>query len=58
VVKAEYQETFFDEMQKEYGSIEKFFSEGLGIDPAGHQALQDLFLAKNSQKASCPTRRC
>ena len=46
-VKAEYLEASFDEMKKEYGSIEKYFSEGLGIDPAGQQALRNLFLAKN-----------
>jgi protein-tyrosine phosphatase len=43
-VKKEYLEASFDEMQKHYGTIEKYFSEGLGIDAAGQQALRDLFL--------------
>jgi len=46
-VKAEYLEASFDEMKKEYGSIGKYFSEGLGIDPAGQQSLRNLFLAEN-----------
>jgi protein-tyrosine phosphatase len=45
-VKKEYLEASFDEMQKHYGTIEKYFSEGLGIDAAGQQALRDLFLVK------------
>jgi protein-tyrosine phosphatase len=35
-----------DEMQKQYGSIEKYFSEGLGIDAVGQQALRERFLGK------------
>lgn len=45
-VKPEYLESSFDEMQKQYGSIEKYFSEGLGIDAAGQQALRERFLEK------------
>jgi protein-tyrosine phosphatase len=45
-VKKEYLEASFDEMQKQYGTIEKYFAEGLGIDDAGQKALRDLFLAK------------
>jgi len=45
-VKAEYLEASFDEMQKQYGTIEKYFSDGLGIDAAGQKALRDLYLKK------------
>jgi protein-tyrosine phosphatase len=44
-VKAEYLETSFDEMEKRYGTIERYFSDGLGIDAAGQQALKKLYLA-------------
>jgi protein-tyrosine phosphatase len=43
-VKKEYLEASFDEMHKQYGTIEKYFAEGLGIDAAGQQALRSLFL--------------
>lgn len=43
-VKAEYLEASFNEMQKEYGTIETYFSEGLGIDAAGQKALRNLYL--------------
>ena len=43
-VKPEYLEASLDEMQKQYGSIESYFSEGLGIDTAGQQALRARFL--------------
>jgi hypothetical protein len=33
-------------MRKTYGSIEKYFSEGLGIDAAGQQALKDIYLTR------------
>ncbi len=45
-VKPEYLEASFAEMQEQYGSIEKYFSDGLGIDAAGQQALRELFLSK------------
>ena len=45
-VKPEYLEASLDEMQKQYGSIERYFSEGLGIDAAGQQALRERFLGK------------
>jgi protein-tyrosine phosphatase len=45
-VKEEYLEASFDEMQRRYGTIEKYFSEALGIDAAGQKALRDLFLRK------------
>ncbi len=43
-VKAEYLNAAFDEMQKQYGTIENYFSEGLGMDAGTQKALRDLFL--------------
>ena len=45
-VKAEYLNASFDEMQKRYGTIEKYFAEGLGIDDSGQKALRDVFIIK------------
>lgn len=45
-VKPEYLEASFDEMQKQYGSIENYFDKGLGIDAAGQKALRNLFLER------------
>jgi protein-tyrosine phosphatase len=45
-VKAEYLEASLDEMQKQYGSIETYLSEALGIDAAGQRALRERFLVK------------
>jgi protein-tyrosine phosphatase len=45
-VKTEYLEAVFDEMDKMYGSIEKYFSEALGIDTVAQKALRDLYLAQ------------
>ena len=45
-VKKEYLESAFDEMEKEYGTIEKYFSEGLGIDSEKQQAIRELYLEK------------
>ena len=45
-VKPEYLEASFDEMNPRYGTIEKYFSEGLGIDTASQATLRDLFLRK------------
>lgn len=45
-VKPEYLEASFDEMRKQYGTIERYFAEGLGIDAAGQQALRTRFLGK------------
>ena len=43
-VKEEYLAAAFDEMQTKYGTIEQYFSEGLGIDAAQQKALRDLYL--------------
>jgi protein-tyrosine phosphatase len=45
-VKEEYLEAAFDEMETEYGTIEDYFSEGLGIDAAQQQALRDVYLER------------
>ncbi len=45
-VKSEYLEASFDDMHKQYGSIEQYFSEGLGIDAAAQQALRERFLGE------------
>ena len=46
-VRKEYLETAFDEMETKYGTIEKYFSEGLGIDADQQKALRDLYLGLN-----------
>jgi protein-tyrosine phosphatase len=45
-VKKEYLDAAFDEMKTKYGTIEKYFSEGLGIDAAQQKALRDLYLSQ------------
>jgi len=45
-VKAEYLEASFDEMETNYGTIENYFSEGLGIDAKAQKVLHDLYLNK------------
>jgi len=45
-VKVEYLEASFDEMQTKYGTIENYFSEGLGIDATTQNILRDLYLAR------------
>ena len=46
-VKKEYLDAAFDEIHKKYGTIENYFSEGLGIDAAKQKALRDLYLSRN-----------
>lgn len=43
-VKKAYLDAAFDEMQQKYGTIEKYFSEALGIDAAQQMAMRDLYL--------------
>jgi protein-tyrosine phosphatase len=43
-VKKEYLDAAFDEMEKKYGTIEKYFSKGLGIDTKQQQAMRELYL--------------
>jgi len=45
-VKVEYLDASFDEMQTNYGTIENYFSEGLGIDATMQKKLRDLYLEK------------
>jgi len=33
-------------MKTKYGTIEKYFSEGLGIDADGQEALRELYLGQ------------
>lgn len=46
-VKKEYLDAAFDEMHTKYGTIENYFSEGLGIDAARQKALRDVYLGRN-----------
>jgi protein-tyrosine phosphatase len=43
-VKREYLDAAFEEMESKYGTIEKYFSEGLGIDAARQKVLRELLL--------------
>ncbi|MDO8897068.1 MAG: tyrosine-protein phosphatase [Bacteroidales bacterium] len=43
-VKEEYLAAAFDEMQTKYGSIENYFSEGLGINADQQAAMRNLYL--------------
>jgi protein-tyrosine phosphatase len=43
-VKRGYLDAAFDEVQKKYGSIENYFSEGLGIDAAQQKAIRAIYL--------------
>ncbi len=43
-VKKVFLEASFDEMEKNYGTIDKYFSEGLGINAEQQQALRDRYL--------------
>ncbi|WP_244611209.1 tyrosine-protein phosphatase [Ensifer sp. M14] len=45
-VKSDYLQASFDEVQSKYGSIDLYFSEGLGIDAKGQTALRNFYLAK------------
>ena len=45
-VKRAFLEASFNEMEKEFGTIEKYFSEGLGIDAAKQQALREHYLGQ------------
>jgi protein-tyrosine phosphatase len=45
-VKPEYLEASFDQLHKDYGTMEKYFTEALGIDAAGQQALKKLYLSE------------
>ncbi|MGD8589147.1 MAG: tyrosine-protein phosphatase [Chromatiales bacterium] len=42
-VKREYLEASLDEMQKRYGTIDRYFSDALGIDATGQIALRALY---------------
>lgn len=42
-VKASFLEAAFNEVQQKYGSMERYFSEGLGLDDTTQRALCDLY---------------
>lgn len=44
-VKSEYLGAALDEMHQQYGTFERYFTEGLGIDAAGQRALRAIYLA-------------
>ena len=46
-VRKEYLDAAFDEMKKKYGSIEKYFSEGLGIGDEQQRAIRELYLGSS-----------
>jgi protein-tyrosine phosphatase len=45
-VEQEYLEAGFDEMETEYGTIESYFADGLGIDAEQQQAIREVYLQK------------
>ena len=45
-VKKEYLEAAFTEMEAQYGTIEQYFSQGLGIDATQQKALRDFYLGQ------------
>ena len=47
-VKPAYLDAAFDEMQKHYGSIEQYFSKGLGIDAATQKKMRAMYLSANT----------
>ena len=46
-VKKVYLEAAFGEMRTKYGTIEKYFFDGLGIDAAQQKALRDIYLGEH-----------
>jgi protein-tyrosine phosphatase len=47
-VKTEYLDASFDEMQKQYGTIEKYFAKGLGSTPQGNKYYVICFFLRTS----------
>lgn len=45
-VRREYLNAALNEMREQFGCIEDYFAQGLGIDQAGQQALRDRFVEK------------
>ncbi|MHA7986148.1 tyrosine-protein phosphatase [Rathayibacter sp. CAU 1779] len=43
-VKAQYLLTAFEELREKYGTIERYFADGLGLDGDAQQRLKDVFL--------------
>lgn len=47
-VKQVYLDAAFDEMHRQYGTIDRYFSEGLNIDAAKQQEIRQLYLVQSS----------
>ena len=47
-VRREYLEAAFGEMRDQFGDIEGYFGEGLGIDAAGQRALRERFITSDT----------
>ncbi|HSK09939.1 MAG TPA: tyrosine-protein phosphatase [Vicinamibacterales bacterium] len=47
-VKAELLEASFDEMEKQHGTIARYFSDGLDIGTRDQEQLRELFLANGA----------
>ena len=43
-VKARHLDAAFEEMETRYGSVEGYFADGLGVDPARQETLRSLHL--------------
>ena len=56
-VKPEYLEASFDEVDEAYGTIDRYFSDGLGIDTEGQRALREACLAAPRQSVRTAGRR-
>jgi protein-tyrosine phosphatase len=59
-VRAGYLEASLDEMRIRYGTIERYFADGLGIDASAQQTLRDVFVERDTTRTTAPTRsaRC
>jgi protein-tyrosine phosphatase len=50
-----YLEASLDEMRTRYGTIERYFADGLGIDASGQQALRDALVERRPTAATACT---
>jgi len=51
-VKPEYLEAAFGEMEQVYGTIERYFEEGLGIDRRGQERIREQLTADSGQRTA------
>jgi protein-tyrosine phosphatase len=49
-VKREYLDAAFNEMERQYGTIDKYFADGLGIDAEGQAALRAMLLETGERR--------